>query len=45
MGYQNRLNGGVRFVSEIPRLAMGKVDRNAFKLLVKDEVLVDEAEK
>lgn len=45
MGYQNRLNGGVRFVNDIPRLQMGKVNRVAFKLQVKDEILVEEAEK
>lgn len=45
MGYQNRLNGGVRFVDEIPRLPMGKVNRVAFKLEVKNEILVEEAEK
>lgn len=39
MGYQKRLNGGVHFVSAIPRTIIGKIDRQYFKNLVKGEVL------
>lgn len=39
MGYQKRLNAGVVFVAEIPRTVIGKVERQHFKNLVKNEVL------
>ena len=41
MGYQNRLLAGVRFVPVIPRTVIGKVDRQHFKNLVKDELLTE----
>ncbi len=38
MGFQKRLRAGVRFVDEIPRTIIGKVDRQYFKNLVTNEV-------
>ena len=35
------LNGGVRFVAKMPLLTIGKVDRQYFKNLVKDELLTE----
>ncbi|KAJ6215566.1 hypothetical protein RDWZM_010066 [Blomia tropicalis] len=44
MGYQNRLNGGVQFVDHVPRISMGKVDRQYFKRLVEHELIYQEAD-
>ena len=41
MGFQKQLRGGVRFVSELPRIGVGKVDRQYFKQLVKDELITE----
>ncbi|XP_017479626.1 PREDICTED: 4-coumarate--CoA ligase 1-like [Rhagoletis zephyria] len=41
MGFQKQLRGGVRFVSELPRTGVGKVDRQYFKQLVKDELITE----
>ncbi len=39
MSYQSQIRGGVRFVDEIPRNIIGKVDRQYFKRLVNSEIL------
>lgn len=44
MGYNKRINGGVRFIDSIPRTLIGKIDRPYFKKMVKDELLTDKAE-
>ena len=38
----NWLYGGVRFVTEMPHLLIGKIDRQHFKRLVKDKLLTAE---
>ena len=37
MAFQSQIRGGVRFVDEIPLTIIGKVDRQFFKNLIKDE--------
>lgn len=44
MGYNKRINGGVRFIDSMPRTLIGKIDRPYFKKMVKDELLTDKAE-
>jgi acyl-coenzyme A synthetase/AMP-(fatty) acid ligase len=39
MAFQNQIRAGVRFVDEIPRTIIGKVDRKFFKSLVSNEVI------
>ncbi len=39
MGYVKQLRAGVVFVDEIPKLGVGKVDRNYFKQLINNEVI------
>ena len=39
MSFQSRLRGGVKFIDEMPRTIIGKVDRQFFKNLVTDEVI------
>ena len=41
MGFQKRLRGGVRFVDKIPRTQVGKIVRQYFKNLVKDELITE----
>lgn len=41
MGFQKRLRAGVRFISKMPRTSIGKIERNYFKNLVKNELLTD----
>ncbi len=41
MAFQSRLRAGVRFVDEIPRTIIGKVDRQYFKRLVNNEIIED----
>ena len=41
MGIQKQLRGGVRFVETMPRTSIGKMDRQYFKKLVKDELITD----
>lgn len=43
MGYMKRLNGGVVFVDQIPRISVGKVNRKYFGQLIKDELLTEKA--
>ena len=40
MGDQKQLRAGVVFVEEIPRTAIGKPDRQHFKKMVKDEIII-----
>ncbi len=39
MGNEKQLRAGVVFVDEIPRLGVGKVNRNYFKQLIINEVI------
>lgn len=39
MGTQKKLRAGVRFIDSMPRTLIGKVDRQYFKKLVKDELI------
>ncbi|XP_017479625.1 PREDICTED: luciferin 4-monooxygenase-like [Rhagoletis zephyria] len=41
MGSQKRLRAGVRFISAMPQTLIGKIDRQHFKRLVKDELLTE----
>jgi len=44
MGSHKQLRGGVRFVKNIPILAIGKKDRQHFKALVKDELITEQVD-
>jgi non-ribosomal peptide synthetase component E (peptide arylation enzyme) len=39
MGFKNQLRAGVVFIDEIPKLGVGKIDRNYFKNLISNEVI------
>ncbi len=39
MGFKNQLRAGVVFIDEIPKLGVGKIDRNYFKKLISNEVI------
>jgi non-ribosomal peptide synthetase component E (peptide arylation enzyme) len=39
MGFIKQLRAGVKFVDEIPRISVGKIDRKYFKQLVSNEII------
>lgn len=41
MGSKNQLKAGVRFVNNMARTLIGKIDRNYFKQLVREELITD----
>lgn len=41
LGIQKWLRGGVRFIAQMPRTVIGKVDRQYFKSQVKDELMTE----
>lgn len=41
MGTQKKLRAGVRFISAMPRTLIGKIDKQHFKRLVKDELITE----
>lgn len=43
MGYQKRLNGGVKIVESLPRSSMGKIQRQHYKKMVENEILTKPA--